>query len=176
MDIKSFKRIIIIGNSGSGKSWLGRRLAEITGLPLVHLDNEYWKPGWEKTPRGEWIEKQKTIMSSGKWIIDGNYNSTLEMRFDAADLVIFLDINRIVCIISAFMRHGRKRPDLPDYLEEKIDSEFLEFCGFIWAYNKTGKAKILALHDANPGKSFIIIKGRRKMSILLREWEKTYTF
>lgn len=75
--IMKYKRIIIIGSSGSGKSYLAKRVAEVTEYPLIHLDNEFWKPGWTKTPRDEWIEKQRKIIAAEKWILDGNYDSTL---------------------------------------------------------------------------------------------------
>ena len=87
-------------------------LADMTGLPLIHLDNEFWNPNWEKTPRDEWIKKQETAVVNDQWIMDGNYNGTLGLRF-AADSVIFLDISRIRCLMSVPGRHGEKRPDLP---------------------------------------------------------------
>ena len=122
-----YNRIIIIGSAGSGKSYLAKKIAEITKYPLIHLDNEFWNPGWVKTPREEWIEKQKEMISTEKWIIDGNYNSTLELRIEASDLVIFLDINRFVCMYGAIKRHGKKRSDLPDYCDERFDKEFIDF-------------------------------------------------
>jgi adenylate kinase family enzyme len=167
LDIKTFKRIIIVGNSGSGKSYMGKKLSEITNLPLIHLDNVFWQPNWVKTPREEWIKKQRSLIEKEKWIIDGNYNSTLELRFEAADLVIFLDINRFVCLISAFRRHGKKRSDLPDYLVEKVDSEFFDFCKWIWSFYKTGKKKILDLHHKYPDKDFIVINNRKKLKSFL---------
>ena len=36
-------RIIVLGCSGSGKSTLARELHRLTGLPLIHLDNVWWK-------------------------------------------------------------------------------------------------------------------------------------
>jgi adenylate kinase family enzyme len=162
LDISSYKRIIIIGNSGSGKSFLSNKLATITGLPLIHLDVEFWRPNWEKTPKDEWIRKQTDFVSSEKWIIDGNYNSTLELRFKAADVVIFLDINRFVCLFSAIKRHGKKRSDLPQYLEEKFDSEFFQFCKWIWDFSKTGKKTIMDLHNKYPDIPFIVLKTEEK--------------
>lgn len=45
------KRILVIGSPGSGKSTFSRKLAEITEIPLVHLDKEFWNYGWVETPR-----------------------------------------------------------------------------------------------------------------------------
>ena len=38
-------RTVIFGNSGSGKSWLARRLGEKRSTPVVHLDEIFWLPG-----------------------------------------------------------------------------------------------------------------------------------
>ncbi len=40
------KRVMVIGGPGSGKSTLARRLHAISGLPLFHLDQLYWRAGW----------------------------------------------------------------------------------------------------------------------------------
>ena len=170
MDITRYNRIIIIGNSGSGKSFLSKELSTITGLPLIHLDVEYWHPNWEKTPKDEWLKRQTDLISKEKWIIDGNYNSTIELRYKAADLIIFLDINRLTCLIGALKRHGTKRTDLPDYLEEKLDFEFAQFCRLIWGFSKTGRKTIIKMHKKYPDKPFLIIKNRRELHKILVRW------
>jgi len=154
-------RLAVVGCSGSGKSWLSKRLSASTGIPLIHLDCEYWQPNWVKTPRDEWRKKQAKMISGEKWIIDGNYDSTLEIRFTAADMVIFLDLSRISCVISVLKRHGKKRSDLPEYLEEKFDSEFFDFFKWMWDFPRTGKKTILSLHEKYPNIPFVVIKSRR---------------
>jgi len=171
LDYKNYKRIIIVGNSGSGKSYLSTKLSAITGLPLVHLDAVFWRPNWEKTPRDEWIEKQKEMLAGREWIIDGNYGSTLALRFEAADVIIFLDINRLQCIVSAFKRQGKKRLDLPGYLIEKRDFGFLKFCLLIWNFHKKGRKTILELHEKYPEKPFIIIRKRNDFEAFINSWQ-----
>jgi adenylate kinase family enzyme len=56
LNIFGYNRIIIVGNNGSGKSFLSKELSVITGLPSVHLDVEFWRPNWEKPPKEEWIK------------------------------------------------------------------------------------------------------------------------
>jgi adenylate kinase family enzyme len=167
----TYKKIILIGSAGSGKSYLSRLIAKITKLPIIHLDNEYWKPGWTATPKNEWIDRQKTLISGENWIIDGNYNSTMELRFIAADCVIFLDVNRFMCIYGAWKRHGKKRTDLPEYLDEKKDKEFLEFIKWIWNFPKNDRKRIIQLHNQYPEKQFIVLKNRRDVKKFVSELE-----
>lgn len=170
LGVLGYNRIIIVGNNGSGKSFLSKELSVITGLPLIHLDVEFWKPNWEKTLKDEWIKKQMDFIAKDKWIIDGNHCSTMELRFKTADMIIFLDFNRFVCLFSILKRNGTKRSDMPQYLEEKLDSEFLQFCKRMWNFSKTGKIAIMELHKKYPDKPFVIIKSRSKLKKMLVQW------
>jgi adenylate kinase family enzyme len=170
LNIFEYNRIIVVGNNGSGKSFLSKELSAITGLPLVHLDVEFWRPNWEKPTKEEWIKKQTELTSKEKWIIDGNHTDTMELRFKAADIVIFLYINRFVCLVSVLLRNGKKRSDTPQYLEEKLDMEFFKFCNRLWSFSKTSKRTIMDLHKKYPDKPFFVIGSRRKMKKLLNQW------
>ena len=55
------RRVLVIGCSGAGKTTFSRRLADLTGLPLVHLDKEFWQQGWIMMPRAEWRRKLTEI-------------------------------------------------------------------------------------------------------------------
>jgi adenylate kinase family enzyme len=48
------KRVLVIGSGGAGKSTFSRRLGERTGLEVIHLDVEHWRPGWVEPPKEEW--------------------------------------------------------------------------------------------------------------------------
>src|SRR5207249_2305827 len=74
----SMNRVLVIGTGGTGKTTLARRLAERTGLPLIHLDLLYWRPGWQPTPNDEWRQTVERLITAEKWIIDGNYGGTLD--------------------------------------------------------------------------------------------------
>lgn len=123
------KRVLIIGSGGSGKSTLALRLQKITGLPLVHLDRMYWHPGWEKTPKDEWLAKIAEITAADEWILDGNFDGTLDERLTRADTVIFLDLPRYLCIFRVIKRRlsyrGTNRPDMSEGCNEKLDAEYL---------------------------------------------------
>ena len=44
------RRVLVIGICGAGKSTFSQVLAARTGLPLIHLDKEFWRPGWADRP------------------------------------------------------------------------------------------------------------------------------
>jgi len=176
MDIRNYKKIILVGSPGGGKSWLSKRVAEITGYPLFHLDKELHLPNWQKLPKNQRTARMHEMMSGEQWIIDGNWGSTMETRFSAAELVIFLDVNRVVCLYSAIKRRSKPRTDMPDFLEEPklLSKNFRDFAKFIaWTFPRIGKKAVLDLHQKYPNTAFLHIKGRRGVRRILKEWGVT---
>jgi adenylate kinase family enzyme len=174
LNIFEYNRIIILGNNGSGKSFLAKELAVITELPLVHLDAEFWLPNWEMPSKEEWLKKNAEFISKEKWIIDGmcSHGGTMDLRFEAADLIIFLDINRFICFAGVISRNGKKRSDtaINHYHDEKFDERFIRFCKGINNFNKTRKISIIDLHKKHFKKTFFVIDSRRKMNNLIQQW------
>ena len=101
-------RVLVDGMMGSGKSTFARALAAGTGLPLIHLDVHYWKPGWERPSDDEWRSRQLALLAGEAWIVDGNYNETLALRLERADTVVFLETPWWLCAGRAFVRGLRK--------------------------------------------------------------------
>ena len=102
------RRVLVTGMAGSGKSTFSRSLAAKTGLPVIHLDLHFWKPGWVAPSQLEWREKQSGLLAGDAWIADGNYHETLDLRLERADTVVFLDTPWWVCAGRAFLRGLRK--------------------------------------------------------------------
>ncbi|MDR0405001.1 MAG: topology modulation protein [Oscillospiraceae bacterium] len=178
INILDYNRIVIVGNNGSGKSFLAKKLADLTSLPLIHLDAEFWRPNWGMPSQEEWLKKNKEFISKEKWIIDGmcSHGGTIELRFVAADLVIFLDINRLSCLIGIFKRNGKKRTDTVAHQDEKFDIRFIQFCKGVWDFPKTRKRTIINLHNKHFNKPFFVINSKRKMNKLLDQWNKSIPY
>ncbi len=151
------KKIALIGSSGSGKSTLARRLGEVTGLPVYHLDVLHWKPNWELTSRDEQSRIQKELVQKDKWIIDGNYGGTLDIRLDAADTIIFLDFSRLRCLYRVIKRgvkyRNKERPDMRKGNKERID---LAFYKWTWHFPRDQRPTIIAKLEKLPQEKEVI--------------------
>jgi adenylate kinase family enzyme len=80
---------MVIGCSGSGKSSFSRKLSIKLKLPLIHLDQKYWKPGWVEPEKAEWKRKMEKLVEKEKWVLDGNYGGTMNIRIERADAIVF---------------------------------------------------------------------------------------
>ena len=158
---------MIIGSGGSGKSTLSRKLGQSTGLPVFHLDKYYWNPGWIETEHDEWIKKYNQLIMQKSWIIDGNYISTMDEGIKEADTVIFLDINRLICLYRVIKRiiknFGKSREDMAQGCPEKIDFEFFKW---VWTFPIHSRPQILEKLKlpSNKDKKIIILKNRKEVS------------
>lgn len=119
-------KVIIIGCPGSGKTTFAEKLQECTGLPLYYLDAIWHKPDKTHIPREEFDERIREIFETPRWIIDGNYKRTIEIRLKECDTVFLFDLPTEVCLQGVTERIGKERYDLP-WLETKLDSEFKKF-------------------------------------------------
>lgn len=128
------RRIVVTGMAGAGKSTFSRALSAKTGLPVIHLDIHFWKPGWVPTPDDEWREKQRGLLAGDKWIVDGN-DATLDLRLERADTVVFLDTPWWICARRAFARGVRKRPvgfELPDGCDDSAWRRLRDEWWLVW--------------------------------------------
>jgi adenylate kinase family enzyme len=108
------RRVIVTGVAGSGKSTFAVALAAKTGLPVIHLDLHFWRPGWVAPSETEWREKQGGVLAGDAWIADGNYHETLALRLKRADTVVVLDMPWWLCAGRAFLRGFRMPGELPE--------------------------------------------------------------
>ncbi|MBD3729764.1 MAG: topology modulation protein [Sphingomonadales bacterium] len=129
------QRVVVIGPCGSGKSTLSRELAVQLDLPLFHMDQLNWNPGWVESDKADLARRVEQVAAGDRWLIDGNYGGTLELRLARADTAIYLDFPVVLCLWRVLRRvwthRGRSRPDMPDGCPERFDASFMLYL-FNW--------------------------------------------
>jgi adenylate kinase family enzyme len=158
------RRVAIIGPGGSGKSMLARELGRRLDLPVTHLDVLFWQPGWVEPDRDEWEALNRQLVQGERWILDGNYGGTMEIRLAAADTIVLLDPPPLLCIWRVVQRRrAGPRPDLAPYLDERVGArDFLAFVTYIWRYRRTRLPTVelrIARHGA--GTQVHVLRTRR---------------
>lgn len=165
------KKIIVIGSPGAGKSVFSKKLKNITNIPLYHIDMLYHKKDGTHITKEELEEKLKQIFKTDEWIIDGNYQKTLELRIRECDTIFLLDFPTQVCLDGAKSRIGKKRDDLP-WIEEKMDENF-EKCIVNFTTDKLPKIYEL-LDKYKENHSVFIFKSRYEADKCIYDIEKKY--
>lgn len=155
--MKTMKKVIVIGCPGSGKTTFAEKLNKCTGLPLYYLDAIWHKPDKTHISREEYDQRLVEIFETPEWIIDGNYNRTIEVRLQQCDTVFLFDLPTEICIQGATERLGKGRYDLP-WIETELDDSFRRA---IEEFPKKSLPIIYELIDKyKSGKQVVVFKSR----------------
>lgn len=153
------ERVAVVGPGGAGKSTFASALGARTGLPVVHLDRHFWKPGWVETDRDEWRQIQSELFAGDRWIADGNYGGSFDVRFARADTVILLARPRLACLAGALRRsvRNRGRAVQADGCPERFQ---LDFYRWIWNYERDSRPRLDAALERHPHLDVIELSSR----------------
>ncbi len=160
--MKLGQKIIVLGCPGSGKSTISKRLRDITGLPLFHLDQIWWRPDGSHISRKEFDQKLDEMLLSDRWIIDGDYSRTYEVRFQSCDTAIFLDYGLDVCMNGIGERVGKNRTDIP-WTEQELDPELVKL---VENYAKDNRPVVLSLFERHSDVDKLVFRSRSEAA----EW------
>lgn len=164
------KRIIVIGCPGAGKSTFSQNLSSILKIPVYHLDLLWHKEDKTTISRDDFDVILEEILVRSNYIMDGNYQRTLEMRLKASDTVFLLDYTTEICLSGANERVGKERTDLP-WIEEKVSEDFKQK---ILAFSNDNLPKIYdLLSKYRDNKNIIIFKNRDEADAYLEELQNS---
>jgi adenylate kinase family enzyme len=162
---------LLLGAGGAGKSTLAVELGGILGLPIIHLDRHYWRPGWQEPPRHDWDRTVTELSAGDAWIMDGNYSRTLHLRLPRAEAAVLLDVPTLQCLWGVVrrgvFRNGRVRPDLPAECDEHAPD--LQFLRYVATYRHRSRPRVLEMLRASPHVRLFHLRSRRHARAFLDE-------
>lgn len=138
-------RVLIVGNSGGGKSTLATKLGAKLGLPVIHLDVLFWKPGWIESDDDDFRARTAEALAAPAWVCDGNFGGSWDLRMPLADTIVWIDQPPLLCLWRALWRivdyRDGTRPDMAEGCRESLD---FNFYGFILTYNRKVRPRLEA--------------------------------
>ena len=146
-------------------------LGQVLGLPVIHLDRLNWLPGWVQPDKEQWRNKVADLVTGRKWIMDGNYGGSLDIRIPAADTIVFMDYSPLVCLWRVIMRRVRYRdggrPDMAEGCPEKLDPEFLKW---VWNFRRDRRPGILTkIASRGPDTDVVVLRSPREATAFLSQ-------
>ncbi len=97
-------RVNVVGTSGSGKSFFSKKLAEKLGHAQIEMDRLFWLPNWTLPKDEDFFRKLEIALAGEYWILDGNYDRTLPIKWARATTVVWIDYSRTRTLLQAIRR------------------------------------------------------------------------
>lgn len=129
-----YSRICIFGRPGSGKSTFALKLHSVTGIPLYHLDKYFYTSNWVERNYQEFLAIERDIVKQNQWIIDGNCLQSLEVRYARADLCLYFNYPRWLCLIRLIKRYFVKDTAIKDRAEGCQESLKWSLLRYMWTF------------------------------------------
>ena len=121
-------RIVINGNSGSGKTWLAKKLSSIYSVPIIHFDEIFWEPGGfdKKRDSNEILPLTNESKRMSSWVAEGVFGKIAEHYLENTDIIIWLDIPLEICIKRPGIRGSESKKHMNREESEQRLKELIE--------------------------------------------------
>lgn len=128
------ERIVIIGNSGSGKTYLAQTLSHCFRLEIIHLDKLFWEPGGfnKKRPSDVVYAEIATLAQGQSWVVEGVFGELAQEFCPKADCLIWLDVDWTTCSTSLLNRGSESSQQLDARLAEENFTKLLRWASDYW--------------------------------------------
>jgi adenylate kinase family enzyme len=157
---------MVFGRPGSGKSTFCLALSQATGLPLYHLDKVYFLPGWVTAPRDDFLSQQRRYVAQSQWIIDGNATSSLDIRWQRAELVLYFKFPRWICFYRIFKRLWMRWDGLDDKAPGCYERVSWDLIRYLWTFDTRVRTSIKRLRELFPDVPFVEITSQHDINVI----------
>lgn len=168
-------KVMVIGSPGAGKTTLIQKIIVQTGWPLLSLDHEWHQSDYSEVAKNKFRQTQHQFMEAhDNWVIDGNYAGSMALRLAQADVILWLQVPRLVAIWRIlkrswrFKRDRQTRPDMPANFSEHFDADYREFLSFVWHFKRDNEPELRRqlAHLRTNQRLFVIRSAKDKRAIL----------
>ncbi|WP_345563222.1 topology modulation protein [Nonomuraea rosea] len=161
-------RVVIVGVCGSGKSYVARELGRLLEAPVTHLDATYYDDDWNPLPQREFAAAQRELVAGARWIIDGNYNGSLEIRLRACDTVVMMDVSTWTALRGLFSRQARHGAG--QHASGVYNRINWTVISYVLGYRRRMRPRVLAkIREFAAGKDVVFLTGRARTRRWLEE-------
>ncbi len=157
------RRVMVFGRPGSGKSTFAYALAAKTGLPVYHLDKIFFKKGWVEQDERVFVQMQEAIISKSAWIVDGNATRSLELRWQKADLVLYFNFSKALCLWRLVKRLIAKRASVDDRAEGCSEILRFKLIRYMWTFERRVEKIITQCQTKYPSAHFMEINSDKDL-------------
>jgi adenylate kinase family enzyme len=129
-------RIVVVGVTGSGKTYTAVQLARILGYPHVELDSLHWQPNWVMTELEPFRALVAQALSGPGWVTDGNYSKVRDLIWARATTIVWLDYSLPVILWQLGRRTWKRvltREELWNGNRETLRDVFSKDSILFWA-------------------------------------------
>ena len=119
-------RVLVMGNSGSGKSWRARELAQQHGLAHLDLDTIYFVPGEvavQRPPEQVQADLRAFMAAHDAWVVEGCYGEVIESMLPFCDQLLFMNPGKDACLAN----NGRRPWERHKYASKEQQDSMLPF-------------------------------------------------